>query len=507
MAAAPALAELQQVEVGGSVRIRGDYIRNVFVSPPPVKVRWTPGLLLGRPIGGPFNPAVGSAYSWDNRERDLSIVEQRTRLHVKADFTDAVSAFIELDSYDIWGEDFRSNYITGIDGRAASVDDVEIFQAYIDARELWGTPLSLRVGRQELAFGSQWMLGPRDNSFLFTGISFDAVRLTYAQDDFSIDVFASKVAERFGDFGDDDTDLYGVFASYTGVNNMVFDAYWLYLRDDVDIEDVAGGPLTELIEGWWGVDDYGATNLHTVGLRAAGRVSQFDFDVEAAYQFGDAHLIGTTFKPFRYGDDDARFDNFALKLDAGYTFDVKYQPRLFLGFRYYGGEDNRDISFLDWLNPFYRPKASVSFNRLYSNDIASGFFDANNDLSNAWYGRLGVMGHPAEKVWMMLAVTYYEAVEPFDAPRHFWIGKARVPIAPALSFWTQENSDELGWEVTLFGTYSYSDDLIFEAGWTHLFPGDGLRDGSYSAWNGLAFNGGSDDDGADYAYLGCKLFF
>jgi hypothetical protein len=238
---------------------------------------------------------VGSAYSWDDSEDDLSIVEMRTRLHVKADFTDSVSAFIELDSYDYWGEDFRSNYITGIDGRAASGDDVEIFQAYIDARELWGTPLSLRVGRQELAFGSQWLIGPRDNSFLFTGASFDAVRLTYALDELSIDAFASKLAERFGDFGDDDTDLYGIYASYTGFSNLVLDAYWLYLRDDVDIEDVRGGPLTELIERWWGVDDYDTTQLHTVGLRAAGRVGQFDFDAEAAYQFGKADMIGTTF--------------------------------------------------------------------------------------------------------------------------------------------------------------------------------------------------------------------
>ena len=47
-------------------------------------------------------------------------------------------AFIEIDSYDIWGEDFRSNYVTGVDARAASGDDVEMYQAYIEAEEMSG---------------------------------------------------------------------------------------------------------------------------------------------------------------------------------------------------------------------------------------------------------------------------------------------------------------------------------------------------------------------------------
>ncbi|HQN02056.1 MAG TPA: hypothetical protein PLL36_13330, partial [Candidatus Hydrogenedentes bacterium] len=73
-----AVAELQNVEIGGSIRIRGNY----------------------------FNmDSIG----------DDSFIEQRTRLNVKADFTQEVSAFIELDSYDIWGEDFRSWYLCGND--------------------------------------------------------------------------------------------------------------------------------------------------------------------------------------------------------------------------------------------------------------------------------------------------------------------------------------------------------------------------------------------------------
>ncbi|HEO70383.1 MAG TPA: hypothetical protein ENN80_03910, partial [Candidatus Hydrogenedentes bacterium] len=92
-----AVAELQNVQVGGALRIRGNWY-----------------------MDQDFNEDVGNT---------LSYVEQRTRLNVKADFSDGVAAFIEVDSYDVWGDDFRSNYITGVDTRARTFDDVEVYQA------------------------------------------------------------------------------------------------------------------------------------------------------------------------------------------------------------------------------------------------------------------------------------------------------------------------------------------------------------------------------------------
>ena len=97
-----AFAELQNVEVDGSIRIRGNL------------------------------------YLLDDGDDDISFIEQRTRLGVTADFTDDVSARIEVDSWDIWGEDFRSNYLTGVDSRQASGDDVEIYESYINVQDLWG---------------------------------------------------------------------------------------------------------------------------------------------------------------------------------------------------------------------------------------------------------------------------------------------------------------------------------------------------------------------------------
>src|SRR5690554_6780808 len=95
---AGAHAELQNVEVGGQLTIRGNYLDGEG-----------PGSMIP----------------------DAAWVEQRTRLNIKADFTDEVSAFIEFDHYNPWGDDFRSDYVTGSDFRGNG--DVALYQAYIEA--------------------------------------------------------------------------------------------------------------------------------------------------------------------------------------------------------------------------------------------------------------------------------------------------------------------------------------------------------------------------------------
>ncbi|MBI4557842.1 MAG: alginate export family protein [Candidatus Hydrogenedentes bacterium] len=512
--ASSAYAELQNMVVGGEVRIEGNYVTNWANAPGPLRIRIPAGFLPARSIGevvsgAPAFNGLGavSPFSWDNKSNSLKFVEQRTRLHVRADFTDDVSAFIEFDSYDWWGEDFRSNYVTGADARAVSGNDVEVYQAYIEANQMWGYPLRLRIGRQELSFGSEWLVGPKEFGPFFSGRSFDGVRLTYAQEPITVDVFASKLAENSPIEEDGDIDFYGVYASCTAVENITFDAYWLYVRDSRSLNDTNFVWPIEWVEDIIGVDDYDPTNLHTVGLRGAGTWGALDFNAEAAYQFGDADQIGFNFKPFLYGDDDADFSAWAATVDVGYTFEMAWQPRVHAGYSYYSGEDNRDISFWDWLNPFDRPEASVSFNRLFSNRMYNGFFDLQNDLSNVHVFRAGANLHPLEKVDLMLDAAYFLADEPFDWPAYVSVGRFRVPIAPLLSFWTTESDDDLGVVTDIVGVYHYSEDLAFMLHWSHLFAGDALEDGNYNNFNGLLFNGGSDNDDGDFFTFETRIKF
>ena len=514
--AVPATAELQNVQVGGSIQIRGSYYSNLTPDGnvpgalANTQIIWPNFFLPNRPIGsGAFNGAgIVSAFSWDDEDSNsVSFVEQRTRLNVKADFTNEVSAFIELDSWDIWGQDFRSNYITGVDGAAASADDVEVYQAYIEANEMWGFPLRARIGRQELSFGSEWLVGVNDTSSFFRGLSFDGVRLTYGTDVFSVDAFYTTLAEGGANEEDEDTSFAGIYGSYKGLENITIDAYWLWVRDATSLNDTNFIAPIEWLEDIFSLDDYDVTSLHTVGLRGAGTIGAFDFEAEAAYQFGDAGSAGFLFKPFLYGDDDAEYDGlWGANVEVGYTFDFMWTPRVYLGGAYFGGEDERSISFFEWLNPFDRPESSVSFNRLFSNWEYSEPLE-NSELSNVYVLRGGVGVQPTESVEALLAVSYFKTLEQFSEPINFSAGGFKIPIAPALSFLDSENDEELGWEVALYVTYHYSEDLSFQAGWAHLFVGDGLEDGQFSFGNGLLFNGGSGDDDSDYVFIETKLCF
>jgi hypothetical protein len=97
--------------------------------------------------------------------------------------------------------------------------------------------------------------------------------------------------------------------------------------------------------------------------------------------------------------------------------------------------------------------------------------------------------------------------EPFDPPAYANLGRFRVPLAPALSFWTREGSDDIGWEASAFVKYNYSEDLSFLVYYCHLFPDDGLTDGAYIQFNGTGFSGGSDADDADYIFFMTVLSF
>lgn len=512
----PAYCELSRVVVGGEISIRGNFWRHSFNSgnfPTLVRYerRWAPDALVGRPIGSWLGgQSILSHFDWDERGADYRVVEQRTRLHFRGDFTGDIWAYVELDSYDVWGEDFRSNYLTGVDGRSGSVDDVEVYQGYVAADSVFGLPVDVRIGRQELVLGDGWLVGDNSGFPESPGLSFDGIRAMYRGERVQAEVFWTKLAEGSPVEQDGDADFLGAVISFVGVDWLALDGYWLWLRDSAALHDTQDVFWAGWVEHLLGLDDYDVTNLHTVGLRAAGHARGFDYEANAAWQFGEADQVGFLFKPYAYGDDGAEYDAWAGDATVGYTFDVAWRPRVYAGGAFFDGEDNRAISFWEWSNPFAaytRPRASVSFNRLFSNRCYSYFIDEMGELSNFWTARVGVQAKPLEAVELDLSAAYLSAIEPFDAPAHIRWGGWRLPLVSEWSFWTDEGGRELGWETTLRATYRYSGDLVFEAGWSHLFTGAGLEDGVFTDMNGLLYNGGTDGSGADYLYFETQLRF
>lgn len=495
-----AVAELQNVEVGGEIRIRGRYWNNVTgLEKAP---RFSEGALKGRALG-PYG-AVGR-FLWDDKDSGLSFFEQRTALHVKASFTENVSAFIDFHYNHKWGADFRADLVTGQDTTPAVGRHVRMYQGYIEAEQVFDMPVRIRIGRQEMKFGKGFLMGNGLSPTI--GVSFDAVRLTYAQNDFTVDAFLAKLIEAGGEELDGDVDLYGVYADYAGWEPLSLSAYWLLVRDARSLNDTLGTPAEEWLESWLGVDDYDVSNLHTVGLRAYGSKGAWDYDVEAAYQFGPVDNVGSGFRANIYGDDGARANTWALDGETGYTADVKFQPRFFAGGAWYHGEDNRDAQWKHALNPNAKGDASISFNRLFSSVWYNSIFDVlGQPFSNFMEVRGGVQMKWTDAVSTTAKAAYYWADAPFTGPRTGTLLGQRVEFG-GLLVPPETSSRNLGLITTLSAKYQFSEDLFISVGWEHLFTGAGMREGNYVFKNGLEFSGGLDQDDADYLWFDTGLKF
>jgi len=528
-----AYADLQNVTVGMQIEIRARWYHDAFESginaaKPQPHLRIPGEYLWGRAIGQDPKLKLADPYGVYSMFRygkgnDLQWVEQATSLNFKADFTDNVSAMIEFYSFDNWGEDFRSNYLTGVDSRADTKDDVEILQAYVDLDKVGGQPLKLRIGRQVMQFGKDL------SCFLIAGktsptnrYSFDGIRATYKPlDKLTIDAWWMKLADRSPQEEDGDTDFYGVYGTYAFSDAANLSLYWMFLRDASKTQDTQYSASGEWFEHIMHKDHYNPEAFHTVGFQFTGKYQSFDYNLQVAYQFGDAGKLGQFFqKPWwysSYGDEDAKYDNWGMEGTLGYTFDTAWKIRPYIAGNWFEGQDNRDLSYEDWLHPFRPPRASVSFNRLFSDTNYCPVINDNADLSNYWMVGGGVSMAPTEKLGVTVRAYNTFVDKPFDwplyenVPRSAEFPTGRRPIStlfgPPPTYLDKESDTNLGLTIDTIWRYAYSKELTLLFYYGHLFTGQGLRDGAFISYYGTMMNGGLDDRDADYVFLWAILKF
>ena len=187
------------------------------------------------------------------------------------------------------------------------VNELDIQQAYVDVAVplAAGARLTVRAGRQELAFGSARLVGTRDGPNVRR--SFDGGRITFADAaaSSSLDAFAVRpVDPSEGVFDDEpaqDEAFWGVYgvAPIRALPDGHVDLYYLGLeRNDAAFQQ------GEAVE-----------HRHSFGARLWGAPAGFDYNLEAVFQtgsFGDASILAWT-----------------IASDIGYTFkSVPLRPRL-----------------------------------------------------------------------------------------------------------------------------------------------------------------------------------
>lgn len=153
-------------------------------------------------------------------------------------------------------------------------DALDLRMAFADIGDPQASRLTLRVGRQELAFGEQRLVGHLN--WTNTARTFDAVRATIRTKAVQVDAFASSVV-RIEDGAFDSSGhgnrFVGAYASTTRIVPKSAVEPYVFWRRDENLKSETG--------------QLGNSSVATVGARWAGKVpAGFDYGTEMAFQTG-----------------------------------------------------------------------------------------------------------------------------------------------------------------------------------------------------------------------------
>ena len=220
--------------------------------------------------------------SWD------SFTSMRVRANVSVALERGIKVFIQVQDVRLWGEE--TNTLT--DFRA---DNFDLHQGYIEVGELPYLDGSLKVGRQEMAFAEQRLIG--SVNWAQQGRSFDGIRLSTAVAGHTLDIFGMKLAENTASTQTGDANLLGAYSTVRMGAKGNLDLFWLYN------EAFAAG----------------STKQSTVGFEWVNIYDRIYVRLEGSYQFGERD--GSDVSAYMFG---ARFGTSVVEEGLGVTLLYDY---------------------------------------------------------------------------------------------------------------------------------------------------------------------------------------
>lgn len=365
-----------------------------------------------------------------------------TRLRVDADLTDNVSATVRLINEREWGASDEEN------------TDVNLDLAYLTLKEMFYSPLTMIIGRQELRYGSALIVGdPNTNAtvsgdsdldhapFLSKEKAFDAIRAILDYDPWTIDLVYAKIDEVNEAQNDEDIDLYGVNVAYKFAEyDAEAEGYFFYV--DGEAEETSGDTNVD---------------VYVLGLRGSlVPVDGLTVGAELAYQGGDYTTAAGSSR-----DQDA----WAASIYGQYAWATEYEPSVKLAYDYRSGDNGDNTGDYEAWLPLYEDQTKG----LIADYLFGG---ANNGVSsNCHIINLGGSFKPLEDLTVGLDWYHYILDEKVSS----------ITNNAGASISANSNDDDFGDEIDLTLTYDYTEDVQFglQAGW--FIPGD-------------AFDNANDDD-------------
>lgn len=302
--------------------------------------------------------------------------------------------------------------------------------AYVDLGNPEG-PLTLRVGRQELDFGDQRLVGTAN--WLNVPHNFDAVRATFHAHGYRVDAFSSFIVVPGDGTLDHHLEGNNLHGLYGGLEKLIPDAVvepYVFWRL---------APRQKNEDGQLGSLDTKSGGVRWVGKLPAAHV---DYGTEVAIQRGNI------------GADPV--SAWAGHWVAGYTFASAYQPRAFAEYNYASGDQNPHdghIGTFDQLYPTGHDKFGLADQVGWRNirDVHGG-----------------VEAKPRRAVKAALGV------------HSFWLASASDGLYNAAGAMIARVSNgsagtHVGDELDAQGIWAINGQLQFGAGIGHIFPGQFLK--------------------------------
>lgn len=408
--------------------------------------------------------------NWDFSERPQDDNNNRyllSRVMPRVAYTGKRIAFtVEgRSSYSIGDE--RYNPTAPGHGLTENDAGLDVHQAFVFLGNHKEFPVSLKLGRQELVYGDQRLVGHfRWNNNART---FDAAKLRWQNAVFGVDVFTGGVvyndSNRVNKSNGQDHFSGAYFNFPALLKNEVTEAY-LFARN------VERGIATD---NWSGVPPPfrfpGAQDIYTAGVRIKskpGAYGPYDYGVELMYQFGNRTAVFAATPPAA-ALAAPRLDHRALAavLQAGYTWtESPYQPRL--AFIYSYGSGDKDAA----------DGKSGTFQNLFpTNHLFYGYMDLSS-LQNLHDFRVAYTIKPT-----MTTIVALEAHSHFLATtKDFWYNVAGVPrnftapVGSGAGYRINPGySRHIGEEIDLVAAWTFRPYAQVEAGACHYFRGSYIK--------------------------------
>jgi hypothetical protein len=206
---------------------------------------------------------------------------------------------------DLWYHDTFRVYVEYLDAQSYSqdlpplaidVDHSDLLNAFMDVKvaEIACHPAYVRLGRQELLYGSQRLISPLD--WANTRRTFEGVKAFWHGDDLDVDAFwvrpVTVLPGRF-DTADYSRQFAGLWTTYRPAKGQSVDAYYLYLDSDLPVAAVGrttGGRFGYDVNTWgarYSGDHKMADFVQALGGGDSALCGDLLWDVEGAYQLGD----------------------------------------------------------------------------------------------------------------------------------------------------------------------------------------------------------------------------